>query len=44
MKVIFTAINSKYIHTALGLRYISEYCKLQGHDITLIEETINTQL
>lgn len=44
MKVIFTAINSKYIHTALGLRYISEYCKLQGHDVILIEETINTQL
>ncbi len=44
MKVIFTAINSKYIHTALGLRYISEYCKSQGHDVTLIEETINTQL
>lgn len=44
MKVIFTAINSKYIHTALGLRYISEYCKSQGHDVILIEETINTQL
>ncbi len=44
MKVIFTAVNSKYIHTALGLRYISEYCKLQGHNVTLIEETINTPI
>ncbi len=42
MKVIFAAINSKYIHTALGLRYISEYCRQQGNEVALIEETINT--
>lgn len=42
MKVILAAMNSKYVHTALGLRYIGEYAKEQGHDITLIEETINT--
>lgn len=42
MKVILAAMNSKYVHTALGLRYIGEYAKQHGHDITLIEETINT--
>lgn len=42
MKVIFAGINSKYIHTALGLRYISEYCRQQGNEVALIEETINT--
>ena len=44
MKVVLSAINSKYIHTGLGLRYVGEYAKAQGHDVTLIEETINTPI
>lgn len=44
MKVLLTAINSKYIHTGLGLRYVGEYAKTQGHDVTLLEETINTPI
>lgn len=44
MEAVLTAINSKYIHTALGLRYISEYAKKQGHKISLIEESVNTPI
>ncbi len=44
MQVVLSAINSKYIHTGLGLRYVGEYAKEQGHDVCLIEETINTPL
>ncbi|MDO4179294.1 MAG: DUF4080 domain-containing protein [Phascolarctobacterium sp.] len=43
MKAVLVGINSKYIHTALGLRYVGEYAKSVGHEITLIEETINSQ-
>lgn len=43
MHAVLIGINSKYIHTALGLRYVGEYAKSQGHSITLIEETINSQ-
>lgn len=42
MKVVLAAINSKYVHTALGLRYINEYCRMNKHQTVLIEETINT--
>ena len=41
MKVIFAAINSKYIHTALGLRYVKEYCRERGLNADLIEEIDN---
>ena len=44
MRVLLTAINSKYIHTGLGLRYVGEYAKIQGHQVQLLEETINTQI
>lgn len=44
MQVVLSAINSKYIHTGLGLRYVDEYAKAQGHEVTLIEETINTPI
>lgn len=44
MQVVLSAINSKYIHTGLGLRYVGEYAKAQGHEVTLIEETINTTI
>ena len=42
MQVVLSAINSKYIHTGLGLRYVGEYAKAQGHEV--IEETINTPI
>ena len=44
MQVVLSAINSKYIHTGLGLRYVGEYAKAQGHEVALIEETINTPI
>lgn len=44
MKVLLTAINSKYIHTGLGLRYVGGYAREKGHDVVLLEETINTQI
>ncbi|MGM9528546.1 MAG: B12-binding domain-containing radical SAM protein [Phascolarctobacterium sp.] len=44
MRVLLTAINSKYIHTGLGVRYVGEYAKAQGHQVQLLEETINTQI
>ena len=44
MKTILVAINSKYVHTALGLRYVCEFCKTKDLDVTLIEETIQTPL
>ena len=44
MRVLLTAINSKYIHTGLGVRYVGEYAKSQGHQVQLLEETINTQI
>ncbi len=44
MKAVLAAVNSKYIHTGLGLRYVGEYARGLGHEIVLIEETINTPL
>ena len=44
MRVLLTAINSKYIHTGLGLRYLGEYAKQQGHQVQLLEETINSNI
>ena len=45
MHALLTAINSKYIHTALGLRYVVEYARQNSnHQIELLEETINTPI
>ena len=44
MQVLLTAINSKYIHTGLGVRYVAEYAKGAGHQVALLEETINTPI
>ena len=44
MRVLLTAINSKFIHTGLGLRYVGEYAKKQGHQVQLLEETINSNI
>ena len=44
MQVLLTAINSKYIHTGLGLRYVGAYAREQGYNVELVEETINTPI
>ncbi len=42
MKILLTSLNSKYIHSNLGLRYLRETCP--GQDILLREYTINDRL
>lgn len=42
MKVLLLAINAKYIHTSLALRYIKSYCKEYESHISILETTINT--
>lgn len=44
MKIILTAIGSKYIHTALGLRSIRAYAAAHGIKTQLIEDTVQTPL
>lgn len=44
MRAVLTAINSKYIHTALGARYVAGYARAQGHEVRLIEESVNSRL
>lgn len=45
MKVVLTAINSKYIHSNLAVRYIKEYGKkYYGYDFNILETTINNRL
>lgn len=44
MKIVLTAIGSKYIHTALGLRSIRAYAQKCGIEATLIESTVQTPL
>lgn len=41
MKVLLLALNAKYIHTSLALRYIKSYCKDYESHITILETTIN---
>ena len=44
MRTLLIAVNSKYIHTSLGIRSIQSFCKEKGFDIELCEETIQTPL
>ena len=41
MQAIFVGINSKYIHTALGIRYVTEYSRRQGCAAHMLEATVN---
>ncbi|MBQ9698444.1 MAG: DUF4080 domain-containing protein [Acidaminococcaceae bacterium] len=41
MQAFFVGINSKYIHTALGIRYVTEYCRTQGCAAHMLEATVN---
>lgn len=42
MKIVLTAVNSKYVHTNLAIRYIKAFCN--DSDIKLKEYTINDSL
>lgn len=44
MKVVLVGINSKYIHTNLGVRCVAAYARQQGFDVTLVEDSINTPI
>ena len=41
MKILFAAINAKYVHTNIAVRYLSLYLKKQGFDADFAEYTIN---
>ena len=42
MEALLTAINSKYEHTALGLRSVAAWARARGHKVALIEDSINS--
>ena len=45
MNTLLLAINSKYIHTNLAVRYLKEYSRQQGFDgVDFVEYTINQHL
>ena len=41
MKVLFAAVNAKYVHTSLSVRYLKNYVKRNGIDAEFLEFTIN---
>ena len=41
LKILLVALNAKYIHTSLALRYIKSYCQEFEDHIQLLETTIN---
>lgn len=40
-KTLFVAVNAKYVHTNIAVRYLSEYCSREGIDCGFSEFTIN---
>ena len=43
LKIVLLALNAKFIHTSLALRYIKDYCKPYLSKISIIEGTINNE-
>ncbi len=41
MKILLTALNAKYIHSSLGIRYLESYCKEAFPNIEIREYNIN---
>lgn len=44
MNVLLTALNSKYIHTNLAIRYLHKYASQRGYESQMAEYTINQRL
>ena len=44
MRTLLVAVNSKYIHSSLGIRSVSYYCQQRKFDIDFCEQTIQTPL
>ena len=43
MKTELVALNSKFVHTSLALRYISSYARERGLEVEIAEYTINNR-
>ncbi len=43
MDVLFVAVNAKYVHTNIAVRYLTGGCKAKGFDCSFAEFTINEQ-
>lgn len=41
MRTLFVAVNSKYVHTNIAVRYLTRYCKDLGIECDFAEYTIN---
>lgn len=41
MKIVLLALNAKFIHPSLALRYIKSYCSEYSSQISILESTIN---
>lgn len=41
MKVLFVALNSKYVHTNIAVRYLTRHCGSHGFDCAFTEHSIN---
>ncbi len=41
MKALFVAVNAKYVHTNIAVRYLSEFCRRAGEECDFCEFTIN---
>jgi radical SAM superfamily enzyme YgiQ (UPF0313 family) len=44
MKILLTALNAKYVHTALGLWYIYRFCRADFPELVFKEYNINQEL
>ena len=43
MKIVLSALNSKFVHTSLALRSIAAYTKKYGREVEISEYTINNE-
>lgn len=41
MKALFVAVNAKYVHTNIAVRYLTQVCRREGLDGGFVEFTIN---
>ena len=44
MKILFVGLNAKYIHSSLALYSLQASCRVLGHEVEVVEYTINQEL
>jgi len=44
LKILFVGLNAKYIHSSLALYSLQSSCHIQGHEVEVVEYTINQEL